>query len=138
MRLALMEGLGNSIIFGGWVAYENIPTYLALGDVAVYPFDDTLLNRTKCPGKLIELMKSGRAIVNKVGQIAEYIEDQKSGILVNSADPSEFSSIVIELLRNANMKMMLGENAQKRLSNSFNWDLLSSNVQRAVTLNYKK
>ncbi len=54
---------------------------------------DTPLNRAKCPGKLIELMKSGRAIVaNKVGQIAEYIEDQKSGILVDSADPSDFSS----------------------------------------------
>jgi glycosyltransferase involved in cell wall biosynthesis len=139
MQLTLMGGLGNSVIFGGWVAYENIPAYLALGDVALYPFDDTPLNRAKCPGKLIELMKSGRAIVaNKVGQIAEYIEDHKSGILVNSADPSDFSSRVIELLRNDDLRIMLGANAQKRLSNSFNWDLLSSNVQRAVTLNYKK
>jgi trehalose synthase len=91
------------------------------------------LNNAKCPGKLVELMKSGRAIVaSRVGQIIEYIEDQKSGILVDPTDISGFSSQVVRLLRNDDLRKRLGVNAQNRILNSFNWDDLMCDFKLAV------
>jgi glycosyltransferase involved in cell wall biosynthesis len=136
-RLLEKEGLADFVVFGGWVQFENIPNYLALGDVAIYPFDDTPLNRAKCPGKLVELMSAGCAIVaNKVGQIKEYIQDGESGLLVAPCDDASFALSVIKILKDDSLKNKLSVNAQNRIMNSFNWAKLTKNVELA--LNYAR
>jgi len=135
MGLAAKEGAEGSIVLAGWVQPSKIPTYLATGDVAIYPFDDTLLNRAKCPGKLIELMVAGKAIIaERVGQIAEYIEDGKSGLLVDPDDVLSFSSAINMVLRDDELRRRLSENARKRITNVFNWNKLLKNVELAVNL----
>lgn len=127
------EELGDSVVFAGWIQPADLPEYLAVGDVAIYPFDDTTLNRAKCPGKLVELMAAGKAIVaDRVGQIEEYIEDGKSGILVDSNDVEMFSSNVVKILRDRPLRKTLCENAQKRILSVFDWDTLMIKVERAL------
>jgi glycosyltransferase involved in cell wall biosynthesis len=100
--------------------------------VAIYPFKDTLLNRAKCPGKLVELMSLGKAIVaDKVGQIAEYIQDEKSGILVEPEDTRTFAQSLIRVLEDAELRKKLGQNARERIWRSFNWNELVSVAEEA-------
>ena len=33
----------------GWVPERDLPDYFAAADVALYPFDDNLINRTQMP-----------------------------------------------------------------------------------------
>ena len=64
-------GFAGSLIMAGWVEPEQLADYLAAGDVAVYPFADTLVNRCKCPAKLTELLLAGCPVVaDRVGQLA--------------------------------------------------------------------
>lgn len=138
-ELASEEGVKDLLAFAGWVKPDDIPKYLALGDVAIYPFDDTPLNRAKCPRKLVELMVAGKSVVaERVGQIAEYIKDDESGILVNHDDIKGFASAVVKVLKDSALKRSLGMNAQRRILKIFNWDRLVDGVERAISFSKKK
>lgn len=131
------EKLGKSVVFAGWIQPEDLPKYLAVGDVAIYPFDDTPLNRAKCPGKLVELMVAGKPVVaDKVGQISEYIEEGESGVLVDSDDVRAFASGVVKVLKDDALRRMLSKNARKRILDVFNWGRLTVKVEQALFPNF--
>jgi glycosyltransferase involved in cell wall biosynthesis len=132
-ELAMKEGVGDSILFAGWVERTDLPKFLAVSDVAIYPFEDKTLNRAKCPGKLVELMVAGKAIVaDKVGQISEYIEADTSGILVDPEETETFASKVVELLSNETLRRKLGMNAQERITQVFEWSILIKPIEQAL------
>ena len=131
--LALKAGFQDLLAYVGWIQPQEIPQYLALGDVAIYPFDDTPLNRAKCPGKLVELMLAGKAVVaENVGQIPEYIIHGKSGFLVVPNDVDEFASLTVKLLLNPDLRKKIGDNARIRLVTSFNWEKTTANLARML------
>jgi len=131
-ELAIKEGLRDSIVFAGWVQPREIPGHISLGDVAIFPFDDTPLNRAKCPSKLVELMAVGKAIVaDKVGEIAEYIEDGESGMLVNPRNTRQFAENVVRVLRDEDLRRRLGENARSRIWKTFTWHKLALKAEQA-------
>ena len=133
-NLAFETGLQESLVYAGWIQPEEIPLYLALGDVAIYPFDDTSLNKAKCPGKLIELMLAGKAIVaEKVGQIPEYIIHGESGILTKPNDLESFVSGIVKLFKDRKLRKKLGNNAKMRVETVFNWEKIVVNVEKALS-----
>lgn len=122
MDAAHKGGYKAALHLVGWVEPEFIPDYLAAGDVALYPMDDTLYNRTKCPAKLTELLLAARAVVaDCVGQCAEYIGDGQSGILCDPSMPDQMIAAAVELLENRQYATKLGENARQRVLANFNW-----------------
>jgi glycosyltransferase involved in cell wall biosynthesis len=132
LKLVEKERLGESVTYSGWIPNEDLSSYLDLGDIAIYPFDDTLLNRTKCPAKLIELMSVGKVVVaDRVGQISEYIENWRSGVLVDSGDTDAFAQSIILLLRNEDLRMNIRQNAKERTWSKFGWDRLVLEVEKA-------
>jgi glycosyltransferase involved in cell wall biosynthesis len=132
LRLAAARGLKDFIVYVGWVKPADIRAYIEAGDVAVYPFMDTLLNRAKCPGKLVQLMSLGKAIVaDRVGQISEYIEDGKSGLLAEPGDTEGFARHVISLLKDEEQRRKVGLEAKEKIFVSFNWMLLTESVENA-------
>lgn len=115
-------GFSGRLLQAGWVEVSQIPDLLAAGDVAIYPFRDDLVNRTKCPAKLTELMLAGRAVVaDRVGQLAEYIQDGRSGLLCNPGDWREMSERVLLLIEDAQLRQKLGAEARRRVLADFSW-----------------
>jgi glycosyltransferase involved in cell wall biosynthesis len=126
------RGLGERAVMVGWVDAAEVPHYLAAGDVAIYPLDDTLLNRTKCPVKLVDLMAAGRPVVaERVGQAAEYIQDVESGVLVPGGDEVAFAEGVVNLLRDPDRRQRMGVAARQRIWEYFNWDRLAQVAEQA-------
>lgn len=124
-------GFSESLIVTGWLDPEEIPSHIAAGDVAIYPFSDNLINRAKCPVKLTELLLQGKAVVaDRVGQIAEYIKDGEAGILTDPEDTGAFSRSVIRLLQDKEMRDRIGSNARERILRDFSWQVLSDNLTR--------
>ncbi|HBG06073.1 MAG: glycosyltransferase WbuB [Geobacteraceae bacterium GWC2_58_44] len=121
-KVASESGFDAALVMAGWVEPGEIPHYLAAGDVAIYPFADTLVNRTKCPAKLTELLLAERAVVaDRVGQLAEYIEDGSSGILCDPDDWQEMAQRVVELLRSPERQRSIGTAGRRYLQENFNW-----------------
>jgi len=108
------------------------PAHFAVADLAIYPMDDTLINRTKCPVKLAELLAAGVPVVAEaVGQVREYIEPGRTGLLVPVGRPEAFTVTVSALLDDAGMRQAISEAAQARMGQQFSWDRLATQAESA-------
>ena len=135
LELAKEKGLIGNVIYLGWVKSQDIRGYIEASDLAIYPFKDNFMNRCRCPCKLAQLMSLGKAVVaDKVGQISEYIEHERSGILVEPDDAEKFAKWVVDLLRDKKLRERLGENAKRRIYDSFGWEQLANTVELSYKL----
>ncbi len=125
-------GIDDHLVYADWVEPEELPAYFAAADVAIYPYDDTLINRTKCAVKLIDLLAAGTPVVaDDVGQNGEYIEHGVSGLLVSAGDTDAFARCVVGLLRDESLRARLGKGARRRIFENFNWHKLVESVEGA-------
>jgi len=132
LRLVAKQGLQERVCYLGWPGASIVPGLLAAADLAIFPFDDTLINRTKCSARLVELMAAGVPVVaDDVGQNREYIEDGCSGRLVPSGDVDAFARAVIELLTDGERRRGMGKAAAARIASRFTWERLVPSVEQA-------
>jgi len=125
-------GLSDHAVFTGWVEAHRLPDYFAACDLAMFPYDDTLINRTKCSVKLIDLLAAGLPVVaDAVGQNTAYIVDGESGLLVSPGDDVAFADAIVRLLADRDLRARLGAAAARRMREHFNWDRLVEEVERA-------
>jgi glycosyltransferase involved in cell wall biosynthesis len=122
----------SDITYAGWLPADALPVAFAQADVAIYPFDDTLVNRTKCAVKLLDLLVAGVPVVAEaVGQNREYIRSGESGWLVEPGDVESFADAVVLLLEDASLRARLGEAAARDVQERFAWERLVEDVERA-------
>ena len=125
-------GLADHAVFTGWVRADRLPDYFAASGVAIFPIDDTLINRTKCSVKLIDLLAAGLPLVaDAVGQAAEYMVEDESGLLVPPEDDSAFAGSVLRLLADPELRVELGAAAARRMREYFCWERLVEEVEGA-------
>jgi glycosyltransferase involved in cell wall biosynthesis len=124
-------GLQGSIEYAGWVDAAALPGYFAQASVAIYPFDDTLINRTKCSVKLIDLLSAGVPVVaDAVGQNAEYIRHNETGVLVAGGEVEAMAQAVIDLRHDRARADRLGHAAAQDMITRFGWDRLVLDIER--------
>lgn len=129
LRAAEELGFAPALLMAGWVEPAVIPDYLAAGDVAIYPFDDNLVNRAKCPAKLTELLRAGIPVVaDRVGQIAEYVEAGSSGILCDPGNWRDMAERTVELLAERDKRRLLGAAGRRYLLENFSWDVFAAKL----------
>jgi glycosyltransferase involved in cell wall biosynthesis len=127
--------LGDHVRFTGWIDHHHVPAYLAAADIAIYPYRDTLINRSKCSIKVLEYMTMGKAIVTtRVGQNLEYLEHGQSGILAAPGDSRAFARALLHLLENPDLARRLGQNAARRIREQFTWAHHVLTVEQAYHL----
>jgi glycosyltransferase involved in cell wall biosynthesis len=125
-------GLSEHAVFTGWVDAGRLSSYFAACDVAIFPFDDTLINRTKCSAKLTDLLAAGLPVVaDAVGQNTQYIVDGGSGLLTPPGDNLAFADGVVSLLADPGLRAKLGRAAARRMRECFAWRNLVREVERA-------
>lgn len=129
------RGLEDHLADAGWIEEGDLPAHLAAGDVAFFPLDDRLINRAKCSAKLIELMVAGRPIVaDAVGENREMIEHRVSGLLTPPGDTATQAAAIVALLRNPPVRYALGEAAQRRVWQEYDWDRLAGQAEAAYQI----
>jgi len=134
LQLAQDSGLAGAIEYVGWVEAERLPEYFARAALAIYPFDDTLINRTKCAVKLRDLLVAGVPLVAEaVGQNREYIRHGETGWLVEPGDVEAFAEAVVRLLESAPLRQRLGQAAAHDVRKRFSWRCLAEKVERAYS-----
>ncbi len=132
VELCRAAGLQDAVEDVGWVDGEALPRYLAQADVAVYPFDDTLVNRAKCAAKLRDLMAAGVPVVAEaVGQNVVYITHNVSGLLAPPGDAASMARLAVMALDDAALRRRLSEGAQRYIRDNLTWDILAERVEAA-------
>lgn len=116
------RGFRDALVMAGWVETAELPDYLAAGDVAIYPFSDTLVNRAKCPAKLTELLKAGIPVVaDNVGQIPEYVAPELHGLLCAPDGWNEMAVKCAELLGDAEQRSRTASTGRSFILARFAW-----------------
>lgn len=135
LRRAERAGVLGAIDYRGWAEPASIPALLASADLALVPMDDTLINRARGLAKLLELMDAGLPIVAaRVGQVAEYLEDGQSGLLVAPGDGGALARGALALLADADLRRRLGRAARARARSLYGWDLLAGAAEQAYAI----
>ena len=125
MREAGRAGLSAAITCLGWIAPESLGSLARSCELAIHPFDDTRLNRSKCSVKLLELMAAGIPVLTtRVGENAQYVEHGRSGWLVEPGDPEAFGAAAVQLLDDNAARRALGVAGAERASLRYGWDRL--------------
>jgi glycosyltransferase involved in cell wall biosynthesis len=81
--------------------------------------------------KLIDLLSAGVPVVaDAVGQNAEYIRHNETGVLVSSGDTAAMAQAVIELLRDRKKADRVGRDAAQDMIARFSWERLVLDVEQ--------
>jgi glycosyltransferase involved in cell wall biosynthesis len=122
----------QALIDLGWIDLEDLPLLIGSADVAIYLMDDTLLNRTKCPVKLADLLSAGIPVVAEaVGQVPEYVLNGHTGCLRRSGDVAGLIADTANLLQNKRERTRMRGAAREHYVNNFTWDRLAARLERA-------
>jgi glycosyltransferase involved in cell wall biosynthesis len=132
-RLARERGLDGAVCQLGWTDRRDLPDVFAAADVALYPLDDTRLNRAKCPMKLVDLLLAGVPVVaDDVGQASEYVADGQTGRLVPPGDVAAMAAAAVDLLRDPVRRQALGHAARASLLTHWTWARQADRVAEAL------
>ena len=122
-RLAFAAGVGNRVVFAGYVARNKINLYLRAADLFVLPS-----SYEGMPHTLLEAMAAGLPVVAaNVGGIPEIIEDGKEGTLFTPQDVGHLKTSVNRMLEDKALALRLAENAKEKLK-QFDFDILSERI----------
>lgn len=116
----------------GWVEPSQLRGFFAASDAAIYPYEDTLVNRCKCAVKLIDLLAAGVPVVAEdVGQNREYIRHGVSGLLVPPGEAQIFAAETSALLCNPERRARMGQCAAAWLAREYDWGILARRAEKA-------
>ena len=124
-------GLGNNVIFTGYVPDEDLPGIYNLAEVFVYP--------SKYEGfgfPLLEAMSCGVPVIaSNVSSIPEVLGD--AGILVRHDDPKEFAHKIYELLTDKEIRVKMSSKGFERIK-FFSWEKVAKETLKVYERVYLK
>ena len=108
----------------GYVSSDSIPAILGRSTLAVYPYRDSLITRSKQSVKLLELMAAGCPVVaSDVGDVAATLG--AGGDIVSGAEPETFARRVTQLLDAPDRLDSMSAEGQSRARLRFDFDSLA-------------
>ncbi|MBN1260484.1 MAG: glycosyltransferase family 4 protein [Anaerolineae bacterium] len=119
------------LVYAGWIGDER-PVHFAQADVALYPFDDTLVNRTKCPVKLLDLLAAGIPVIGeRVGEIPRMIVAGATGALAPPGNVSAFVEAIVGMIDAPERCREMGRQAARDVRERFSWARLAEIAEAA-------
>lgn len=127
-------GLLEMVQLLGWPV-ADLAACFAAAAAAAFPYDDTLINRTKCSVKLIDLLAAGVPVVaDAVGQNVEYIQDGVSGRLTPPEDDGAMAQALAALVQTPELGQTIGQAARQHIEQQFSWSKLALVAEEAYSL----
>jgi glycosyltransferase involved in cell wall biosynthesis len=121
---------GDAVVSAGFVPFAGVPAYIRAANVAVVPFEDTLINRAKSSVKTLDLLAAGQAIVaTAVGENASAIRHNETGLLVPPGDSDALADALIGLLNDPARARALGGAARERAWREQTWQSQAGAVE---------
>ncbi|HEB41590.1 MAG TPA: glycosyltransferase [Candidatus Dependentiae bacterium] len=125
-KMAEDIGIGEKVVFTGYIAHNQVSKYMALGDVALNYYEPNEANKYRSPIKIREYMALGVPVVcNLEGDtylFAEYVW------VFNSLD--EYCEQIIAALNNSdNPKVKQG---QTFISQNYNWETIAVDFEKTL------
>jgi len=121
---SIIRAAGVSATFTGRVSHREVPAHLDACDILVSPQVPSTDGSEffGSPTKLFEYMAMAKPIVaSRLGQIAEVIADNQSGLLVEPGDASTLARAIERLAQDEDLRSRLGAAARQRVIDRYTW-----------------
>ncbi len=110
-RLVAELGLGEHVLFAGRAHYEEVPAFLAAGDVLVLPSLNEGLPRV-----ILEAMAMARPVVaSRVGGVPELVQDGETGLLTAPRDEAALAESLLRLAKDPSLREAMGNRARQSI-----------------------
>lgn len=131
-QLAQAAGLADKIIQTGVVPLAELPALLGCGDIALYPFEDNLINRARCSAKFLDLLMAGRPVITEaVGELPQYLQNGQGGWLIPPGDNAAMAQRVVQLAAMLRQeRQTFGRLGALRLEAEYTWDKLVAPLEQ--------
>lgn len=129
------ENAEGFVSYLGRVPHEDIERYYSILDVLVYPRRSSRITEMVTPLKPLEAMALGKAVLgSNVGGIRELIEPEKTGVLFESGEISDFCRQATRLLGDENLRSTLGKNARARVCAESDWTVVTERYRKVYEI----
>jgi len=126
MKMALENGLGKTVIFGGGMAQSEVAQMIRQASLFVLPS-----LKEGFPKTLLEAMSCGKPVVAfDIPGIREIVKDKNVGMLVPSREPDAMAKAIITLLNDESLRHYLGDKARRLVLKKYNWDLVIDKIEK--------
>lgn len=116
-------GIQHAVMITGRIPFEEVDQYLgraAVGWVTLQPVSKYQKN---IPTKLFEYMAYGIPIVSSdLYPIQPFVENGENGYLVTADDPQAHARAILNLLRQPQVALAMGQKGQELVRTRYNWD----------------
>ena len=132
-KLATMAqdiGIGEKVVFHGWVPQNELPTFYSAADVVVLPSLSEGLPRT-----MLEAMACSAPFVGtNISGIRDWVIDGETGLMAPPADIDGLACCLDRLLYQADYAQQLGRAASNRIQRDLAWNTITLRIRTEVYL----
>ena len=128
----------DKVIFTGRVPREEVPDYLQIMDICVYPGSKDFPDRYGSPMKNFEYGIMCKPIISPNSRVVrEAMKNGIDGILITPGSVSELSEAILKLAKNPALRKELGENFKRKVIAHYTWDKVGEKILKIIesTLN---
>lgn len=127
-ELAERLGVEKQVIFTGWIDSEEVPGFLAAGDVGVISHGVTEFTNTTVPNKLFDYMHAGIPVLaTDMTPVRRIVNETGCGTtLPAEATPEDVADAVVALA-NSDLERT-GQNGIEAVRNRYNWEYESTTI----------
>ena len=138
LKDSLIKRVSNSeykekFIFTGMINYEEIPILINIADICVAPF---ISRRNRITGvspiKVFEYMACGKPVICSRIEGLEFVEVEGVGRLIVPEDIIDLREGLLDLMKNPQKRVNMGNNGFKIAREKFDWELKSTLIEKVL------
>ena len=127
------EELANNAVFLGYRRPAEMPSLIALADLAVIPFPRTRTTNVCAPIKLYEYMLMNKPIVTTdLSGVRESVSEEQVHF-ISDVQPARLSGAIVRLLSDPEYRAKLAQHGYFLAKRRFTWQLLGAQFAREMT-----
>src|SRR5262249_38583768 len=121
-------GVEQQCVLVGSVEHAEVPQYLAAMDIAAAPYQE-IADFYFSPLKIFEYLAAGKPVIApRLGQIAEVVREEETGLLYTRAQVDGLAQRLLALATQADLRAVLGSQAAQDASRRFTWQATARQV----------
>jgi glycosyltransferase involved in cell wall biosynthesis len=132
-KLVKEKDLQSAVEFTGWVAHEDLATYVHEADVGVIPHPKNDHTDTTVPNKLFDYMACGRpVVVSNAAPLERIVTDERCGLVYKAGSPESLAAVLAQMSDDRAALERLGRSGAEAVRQRFHWERDAAALAEAV------
>ncbi|HEU5114159.1 MAG TPA: glycosyltransferase [Candidatus Paceibacterota bacterium] len=121
-------GLGDRVVFRGFIPHERLPAYLQACDIFVRPSLSEGFGNS-----FVEAMAAGIPVIaTRVGGIVDFLRDKETGLFCDPKSPEDIARKAEIYMRDTALREEIIDNAMHMVVDNYDWKIVAKSMSEKV------